>query len=78
MGVRTAYRLPFFVSGSKELGFDKVLLVEGATEVQTIQQFLRMLKKDHQIVLLPLGGGQLISGRSAPAIEEIKRITPNI
>jgi energy-coupling factor transporter ATP-binding protein EcfA2 len=65
-------------SSYQELGFDQVLLVEGVTEVQTIQQFLRLLKKDHKIVMLPLGGGQMISGRSAAPLEEIKRITTNI
>jgi energy-coupling factor transporter ATP-binding protein EcfA2 len=65
-------------SSYQQLGFDKVLLVEGVTEVQTIQQFLRLLKKDHQIVMLPLGGGQMISGKSAAALEELKRITPNL
>jgi hypothetical protein len=43
-------------SGYRELGFDKVLLVEGPKEVKTIQQLLRKYKKDHKIVLLPLGG----------------------
>lgn len=44
-------------SSYQALGFNKVLLVEGVTEVQTIQQFLRRLGKDHKILLLPLGGG---------------------
>ncbi|TMB64236.1 MAG: hypothetical protein E6J43_13770 [Chloroflexi bacterium] len=42
-------------SGYKELGFDPVLLVEGTSEVKTIQQFLRLFKTDHEIVLLPRG-----------------------
>jgi hypothetical protein len=65
-------------SSYRELGFDKVLLVEGVTEVQTIAQFLRLLGKDHQIVLLPLGGSQMISSNSAPAVEEIRRITTSV
>jgi ABC-type cobalamin/Fe3+-siderophores transport system ATPase subunit len=65
-------------SGYRELGFDKILLVEGATEVKMIQQFLRKYGKDHQIVLLPLGGSQLIKESSEAELEEIKRICENV
>jgi hypothetical protein len=65
-------------SGYRELGFDKVLLVEGSTEVKTIQQFLRKYKKDHQILLLSLGGGDLIKESSEAELQEIKRITDNV
>ena len=65
-------------SGYRELGFDRILLVEGAKEVRTVQQFLRHLHKDHQIVMLPLGGSQLINENAAAELEEIKRIPPNI
>ena len=62
----------------RELGFDSVLLVEGPTELKTIQQFLRFYGKDHKVVLLPLGGGELIHGSSEVELEEIKRICDNI
>jgi ABC-type Mn2+/Zn2+ transport system ATPase subunit len=65
-------------SGYRELGFDKILLVEGTTDVKTIQQFLRLYRKDHQIVLLPLGGGSLINGSSEMELGEIKRISENV
>lgn len=65
-------------SGYRELGFDKILLVEGPTDVKTIQQFLRMYRKDHEIVLLPLGGNSLINSSSEAQLEEIKRISDNI
>jgi ABC-type cobalamin/Fe3+-siderophores transport system ATPase subunit len=65
-------------SGYKELGFDKILLVEGRSEVKTIQQFLRLWKKDHQILLLPLGGSQFINDSSEMELQEIKRISNNI
>jgi ABC-type cobalamin/Fe3+-siderophores transport system ATPase subunit len=61
-------------SSHKELGFEKVLLVEGPTEVPTIQQFLRMIKKDHKILLLPLHGHM----PKADELEEILRITPDV
>lgn len=65
-------------SGYQELGFDKVLLVEGKTDIKTIQQFLRLYKKEHKIVLVPLGGGTLISDDSELELREILRISSNI
>jgi hypothetical protein len=61
-------------SSQKELGFETVLLVEGPTEVPTFQQFLRMICKDHKILLLPLHGHM----PNAQEIEELLRITPNL
>lgn len=65
-------------AGFRELGFDKVLLVEGVTDVRTVQQFLRSLKKDHRILLLPLGGGQMIKGSREAELAEIMRITSKV
>jgi len=62
-------------AGYKDIGFNTVLLVEGSTEVKTIQQFLRKYGKDHKIVLLSLGGSTLIKSSSEFELEEIKRIT---
>ena len=65
-------------SAFQTLGFSKVLLVEGPTEIRTIQQFLRKLHKDHEVVLLPLGGSSLIHGGAEQELAEIKRLTPNV
>jgi hypothetical protein len=56
------------------------VLVEGTKDVLAIQQFLRLYGKDHQIVLLPLGGSALINGshETALQLEELKRISDNI
>lgn len=62
----------------REFGFDKVLLVEGSTEIKTIQQFLRKYRKDHEILLLPLGGSSLINESVELELKEIKRITERI
>lgn len=62
----------------KELGFNRVLLVEGATDVKTVQQFLRRERKDHEVVLLPLGGSQLINKSSEAQLLEIKRISGKV
>jgi hypothetical protein len=65
-------------SGYSELGFNKVLLVEGTTEVPTIQSWLRLYGIEHQVVLLPLGGSSLINATSGAALAEIKRITEKV
>ncbi len=65
-------------AGYQEMGFEKILLVEGPSDVKTIQQILRMHGKEHQIVLLPLGGGTLINAGSEPQLHEIKRISNNL
>jgi len=62
-------------AGYKDIGFHKVLLVEGSSEVRTIQQFLRKYDKDHKIILLSLGGSDLIKASSSIELEEINRIT---
>lgn len=63
-------------SSHKELGFDKLLLVEGSTEVKAVQQVLRKFGKDHKFVLLSLSGR--INGEMALEIEEIQRLTDRI
>lgn len=65
-------------SGYQAVGFDKVLLVEGTTEVRTIQQFLRKLRKDHQVLLVPLGGSSFINGDRAHELAELQRITTHL
>ncbi|QLE55184.1 AAA family ATPase [Nostoc sp. TCL26-01] len=62
----------------REFGFNKILLVEGPSEIKTIQQFLRKYKQDHHFLLLPLGGSSLINGSFQLELEEIKRICENI
>ncbi len=65
-------------SAYRELGFDKLLLVEGPHDVTTIQEFLRIWGKEHEIVILPLGGGSLIKATSETQLLEITRITTNV
>jgi energy-coupling factor transporter ATP-binding protein EcfA2 len=67
-------------AGKPDLGFDRVLLVEGTTDGRAIQQFLRRLGKDHQVLPIPLGGATLIKGgdETETQLTELKRITPHI
>lgn len=72
-------RLPEFLgemsfSAYEELGFNSVLLVEGH-ETKTMQQILRAYRKDHEVVVLPLGS---ISEAREAELLELRRITPNV
>jgi predicted ATPase len=61
-----------------QVGGNRVLLVEGPDDVLVFQQFLRKLGMDHQVIVLPLGGGGMINGDRAIQLEEVKRICPNV
>jgi len=65
-------------SAFKEIGCDRILLVEGVNDVKTVQQFLRMQKKDHRIVIIPLGGDQLARDGIEAELSELKRLSNNI
>lgn len=65
-------------SGYADLGFQKVLLVEGPTDLRVVQQFLRLYKKDHKVVLIHLGGASSINGHSDAELLEIKRICTDV
>lgn len=66
------------LSGYQELGYDRVLLVEGPTDVLVVQQFLRLLRADHRVVLLPLGGSAMITAGAGPQLQEVTRLTGNV
>lgn len=65
-------------SGYRELGFDHILLVEGTTDRPAIQSLLRAYGKEHQFLVLPLGGSSLIGAHVDPVLAEIKRIAPRV
>lgn len=65
-------------SSYQALGFNRVLLVEGPTEVRTVQQFLRKLGKDHEVLLLQLGGASLINARREHELGELKRLNATL
>jgi ABC-type sulfate/molybdate transport systems ATPase subunit len=62
----------------RELGFDTVLMVEGVNDIKTAQQFLRLLKKDHRVVVLHLGGSQMIRPERLAELSEVLRLTKNV
>ncbi len=62
-------------SNYSALGIDKILLVEGVTEVKTVQQWLRLLGTEHRVVIIPMGGSQLARGGVEHELSELHRIT---
>lgn len=65
-------------SAFKEMGHDRLLLVEGVNDVKAVQQLLRLVHKEHTTVILPLGGNQLVSGERDAELNELKRLSNNI
>jgi ABC-type Na+ transport system ATPase subunit NatA len=65
-------------SAYRELGFEQVLLVEGSTEIKTMQQFLRKYGEEHRCLLISLGGNDMIGGQREQELQELKRITTKI
>jgi hypothetical protein len=62
----------------KNLDFRLLLLIEGPTEVKTIQQFLRMLSIEQHVLMIPLEADSMINGSREDELRELKRITTNI
>ena len=56
-----------------ELGFEKILLCEGVTEVKTLRQFLRLWRLDSSVMLVPLGGNALIDPKRNEELSEFNR-----
>jgi ABC-type branched-subunit amino acid transport system ATPase component len=65
-------------SSYNELGFSRLLLVEGPTDVPVFQSWLRQLSKDHKVVVMHVGGSSTINGNAGQQLSEVTRITPNI
>ncbi|WP_321847883.1 ATP-dependent nuclease [Burkholderia diffusa] len=57
-----------------EIGCERILLVEGPTDVLFFQEFLRKLKIDQKFVIMQLGGSSLINGNISTHLAEICRI----
>lgn len=58
----------------RELGCDKLLLVEGVTDVKVFQEFLRLWGKDGRVCVLSLGGGEQINGERGDELAEVLRM----
>jgi ABC-type cobalamin/Fe3+-siderophores transport system ATPase subunit len=66
------------LSSYQELGYNRVLLAEGPTDVTALQRLLRLYGAEHEVVLVPLGGGSLISPEAEQQLAEIRRLSESI
>src|SRR5437588_1527749 len=62
----------------QELGYDRVLLAEGPTDVTALQRLLRLYGVEHQVVLMPLGGSSLVNEAAEQQLAEIRRLSESI
>lgn len=65
-------------SAYREIGYEKVLLVEGRYDTSAIRELLRLYRKDSKAFLLPLGGSAMINGHCETELQETKRIADDI
>lgn len=65
-------------SSFRDMGCDRILLVEGVNDVKVVQQLLRLFGKEHTTVILPLGGDQLVRGGREFELQELRRLSQNI
>lgn len=66
------------IAGLQELGWDRVLFVEGPTDFRTFQQLLRLYEKNKHTILLPLGGDTMINGKVEQQLAEVLRLADNV
>ena len=57
--------------------YDRVLLVEGPSDIKTYKEWLRLYEKDH-VMILPLGGAGMISGNRKDELIEVLRISDTV
>ena len=57
-----------------EIGCNKLLLVEGQTEVKILQHFLRELGKVNEFLVMPLYGRNQINSNSRDYLEELTKL----
>ncbi len=55
----------------REIGADAILFVEGPTEIKTMQEFLRKFGKDGKLLVISLGGADMINGKRKDELNEI-------
>jgi energy-coupling factor transporter ATP-binding protein EcfA2 len=65
-------------SGSYDLGFSKLLFVEGVTDVTVFEELLKKRGVAHKVTILSLGGSGGIGANSGKVLLQVKQITPNV
>ena len=62
-------------SGYRDLGFDRLLLVEGPFDLRVVDEFRRKIGGSSSVLLLPLGGSDAINRSPDQQLSEIMRLT---
>lgn len=65
-------------AAQKELGYDRILLVEGLHDVKVFKQILRFFDVEHRTVVLFMGGNQMATSDRAHELIEIKRLSDKV
>jgi energy-coupling factor transporter ATP-binding protein EcfA2 len=81
--LNAAARLPELLGelsyyGYRELGCDTILLVEGSHDVKTFREWIAQRGKDRQVVVLQMGGSNLINGNREDELAELLRLTDRV
>lgn len=58
-------------SAYREIGANSIFFVEGVTELKTVQELLRKYGKDTKVLLMSLGGNDMINGKREYELSEI-------
>jgi ABC-type cobalamin/Fe3+-siderophores transport system ATPase subunit len=66
------------IAGLQEIGWDRILLVEGTKDVMIFQALLRLYGKDRKTVVIPLGGDSMVNGKVTEELSEIVRLGSRI
>jgi hypothetical protein len=62
----------------QDLGNNKILLVEGPSELTAVSTLLRRLRKDHEVVLVPMGGDATINPHTSRQLAELRRLSSEV
>jgi putative AbiEii toxin of type IV toxin-antitoxin system/AAA ATPase-like protein len=65
-------------AGNYDLGYRKIVLVEGPTEIKLIRRLLQRLGAAQRVTLISLGGSSSMSGRSTHGLVELRRLSDQV
>jgi ABC-type cobalamin/Fe3+-siderophores transport system ATPase subunit len=68
------YLREMILAGGADHGFQAVLAVEGTSDIPVFRELLRRLRVEGRVLVLPLGGGSLISARGGVELSEWTRL----
>lgn len=65
-------------SGYRDFGVERLLLVEGPNDVRVVDEFRRLLQLPSNVLVLPLGGSDVIHKAPGQQLAELTRICPMV